>query len=148
MDMTEFFTIVQEMRNWLIEESNRGFSQSSIQRLTTKQLFITNITKGSVNCLSTISVGDESLVRTVAKRIETGFKSNTRIGSILATSYSVDDNILVAQTVSSSPSNLGLILGLAIPLGVLFLVASIAAICFKVRSNKKSGKSSENGGNH
>ncbi len=71
--MSRFIDVVQDMRNLIIEHSNKGFNASSIQRLTTKQLFITNLTSGSVNVLSTITVGDESLVRTIANRIKTGF---------------------------------------------------------------------------
>ncbi len=75
MDMAQFIDLVEDLRSWIIEQSNKGFNTSSTQRFTKKQLFITNVTDGSVNCLSTLSVGDPLLVQTVASGITTGLNS-------------------------------------------------------------------------
>ena len=101
------------------------------------------MTEGSVNCLTTLSVGDSSLVGSIANGINEGLAASPKIGSdgvaIIGTAVAA---VFTAPTEESSSTSTGLILGLTIPLGLLFLVA-IILIIWRIKSRKNDEEEEE-----
>jgi hypothetical protein len=134
MTMAQFIDLVDDLRDWILEQANKGIDPT--KKFTRKQLFIKNVTAGSVNCLTTLSVGDSSLVGSIANGINEGLATSPKIGSdgvtIIGTAVAA---VFTAPTEESSSTSTGLILGLTIPLGLLFLVA-IILIIWRLKSRK------------
>jgi hypothetical protein len=99
MEIAEFINKLEDLYTWTLEESNRGLNAASTQRITKRQLFIRAVTRGSVNCETTISVGDASLVGTVANGITSGLKSNPNVGGVAITGGSAVANVITAESV-------------------------------------------------
>ncbi len=91
MVMAEFINVVGEFRNFIISQSNKAINVNS---MINNLLFITNVTEGSVNVLSTLSVGKSSLVDAIANGISQALSSGIKIGSGIPISGKAVANVL------------------------------------------------------
>jgi hypothetical protein len=133
MTLAQFIDIFEDLRTWIVDQANKGINSTS--KITKRQLFMKNVTEGSVDTISALSVGNLALVSQIANQINQGLASEPKIGSTgIAISGSAVANV-AAPTTESSATSLGLILGITLPLGLLFLVALIVII-WKMKSRK------------
>ena len=89
--MAEFINVVGEFRSFIVSQSNKAINSIS---MSNKLLFITNVTEGSVNVLSTLSVGNSALVDAIANGITQALSSGTKIGSGIPISGKAVANVL------------------------------------------------------
>lgn len=138
LTMAEFVNFVEDFRSWLATESNKAIGSSA--NFNKNMVNLLNVTEGSVNINSALSVGNASLVETIANAITQALSNGAKIGSGIPISGKAVANVIQGSgstktTTEESSSKLGLILGLSIPLGLLFIVAVIV-ILYKICQRK------------